>query len=190
MEPVVIDNFLSPRYFSVIKEFIEHFSFPWKFKKDITHPDDPNSNLNSFGFDNWVIENFESNNSQISQILAGFCGQLLDVTECSRLFKCRIDMTMFSSTKHRHTPHVDLYESHVASVFYLTDSDAETIIYDKQCFSHEQYQNNINFDELKITNTIIPKENRLLFFDGSYLHTGCSPSKYKNRIIINSDLIK
>jgi hypothetical protein len=190
MEPVVIDNFLSPKYFLTIKQFIEDSNFSWFFKKDITHPNDPNINLNSFGFDNWVVQNFESTGSQISQILTGFFGQLLDTTECSRLSKSRIDMTMFSSTKHRHTTHVDLFEPHIASVFYITDSDAETIIYDKQCFSCEQYQNNINFDELKITNTIIPKENRLLFFDGSYLHTGCSPSEYKNRIIINSDLIK
>jgi hypothetical protein len=37
---------------------------------------------------------------------------------------------------------------------------------------------------------IKPKENRLLVFDGSYLHTGCSPAKYKNRVIINTDLVK
>lgn len=190
MEPVVIDNFLSSNYFSTIKKFIEDRNFNWFLKKNITYPDVPNLNLNSFGFDNFVVDDFELVNSQISQILTGFYGQLLDVTECSRLFKSRIDMTMFSASKYRHEVHVDLYEPHVSSIFYITDSDAETIIYDTKCFSHEQYKNNIDISALKVSNTIVPKENRLLFFDGSYLHTGHSPSKYKNRIIINSNLIK
>jgi hypothetical protein len=34
---------------------------------------------------------------------------------------------------------------------------------------------------------ISPKANRLALFDGDYLHTGSSPRKYKNKILINSN---
>jgi len=189
MKPVVIDNFLSPRYFSRVKEIIEDYNFSWNFKKDITWPNDPNDTLYSYGFDQWIIENYQSNNCYLFQILTGFYSQLLDVTNCNQISKSRIDMVTYSPEKYQHTIHVDEYFPHVASVFYITDSDAETILFDKQCFSCNQYYNNIDFSSLNIVQKIKPKENRLLFFDGSYLHTGCSPAEYKNRIIINTDLV-
>jgi hypothetical protein len=190
MEPVIIDNFLSPRYFARIKEVIESKQFTWYFKKDITWPDDPNNSLCSFGFDYLLIENFKAENSNIFNILTAFYCELLDATNCSKISKSRIDMVTYSPEKHQHSIHVDEYFPHIASVFYITDSDAETVLYDTQCFNIDQYQNKINFDRLKDIAKIKPKENRLLFFDGSYLHTGRSPSKYKNRIIINTDLVK
>jgi len=190
MEPVVIDNFLSPRYFSRIKEVIESCNFNWRFKKDITWPNDPNNSLYSYGFDHWLIENYQGYNCDIFNILSAFYCELLEVTNCSQISKSRIDMVTYSPEKHQHTIHVDEYFPHIASVFYMTDSDAETIIYDRQCFSFDQYQNNIDFNQLNPILKVEPKENRLLFFDGTYLHTGCSPAKYKNRIIINTDLVK
>jgi len=190
MKPVVIDNFLSPKYFSRVKEIIDSNNFSWRFKKDITWPNDPNDTLYSYGFDYWVIENFQSNNCDIFKILTGFYCELLGATDCSKISKSRVDMVTYSPEKHQHSIHVDEYFPHIASVFYITDSDAETILFDQQCFSYDQYFNNIDLSTLNVVEKIKPKENRLLFFDGSYLHTGCSPSKYKNRIIINTDLVK
>jgi hypothetical protein len=186
----IIDNFLSLRHFSKLKEVIESSEFSWHYRKDITWPDNPNNSLYSFGFDHILIENYQVYNSNICNILTGFYCELLDVTECSKISKSRVDMVTYCPEKTQHTIHVDEYFPHIASIFYFTDSDAETILYDHQCFSFDQYLEYINFDELKIIQEIQPKENRLLFFDGSILHTGKSPSKYKNRIIINTDLVK
>ena len=44
--------------------------------------------------------------------------------------------------------------------------------------------------ELKEYDRVSPKANRLVIFDGDLLHTGCSPTKHKNRIIINSNYMK
>jgi len=186
----IVDNFLSFRYFSKIKEVIESHEFPWYFKKNITWISDPNDTLYSYGFDYWLIENYQSSNTNIFNILTGFYCELLDITECSQISKSRIDMVTHSPEKHQHTIHIDEFFPHIASVFYLTDSDAETILFDQQCFSPDQYDNNIDFSTLNVVEKVQPKENRLLFFDGTYLHTGCSPAKYKNRIIINTDLVK
>jgi hypothetical protein len=190
MEPVIIDNFLTPRYFSRLKEIVENTNFVWYFQKCITYPNSKNDSLYSFGFDNHVISNFNVVNDYLFNFLSGFYSQLLDVTECSGISKSRFDMVTHSPVKHQHTIHVDEFFNHIASVFYITDSDAETIIYDQQCFSESQYIENIDFATLNVVKKIKPKENRLLFFDGSYLHTGCSPAEYKNRIIINTDLVK
>jgi hypothetical protein len=42
----------------------------------------------------------------------------------------------------------------------------------------------------EILERVSPKANRLVLFDGNLLHTGSSPTKHKNRILINSNYIK
>ena len=44
--------------------------------------------------------------------------------------------------------------------------------------------------DLKEYDRVSPKANRLVLFDGDLLHTGCSPTKHKRRILINSNYIK
>jgi len=187
----VIDDFLPQPYFEMIRDKITHCSFPWYFKKDITYPSIDsllNKNLNSYGLDHFVIEDNESCNVEMSSLLSGFFGSLMLITERSKISKCRIDMTLHTKPKYKHTPHVDMFTDHIASVFYLTNSDGETEIYDEICYSMDQYVNT-DFSKLTLTHQVEPKENRLLLFDGKYLHTGHSPFRTKNRVIINTDLV-
>ena len=51
--------------------------------------------------------------------------------------------------------------------------------------SKEEYDK-IEINDLTIRQRVEPKKGRVLIFDGSILHTGCSPHKFKNRIILNS----
>ena len=44
--------------------------------------------------------------------------------------------------------------------------------------------------DLKECERISPKANRLALFDGDLLHTGSSPRKHKNKILINSNYSK
>ena len=77
------------------------------------------------------------------------------------------------------------YMPHYSAVYYVNDSDGDTIIYD------QQFQGNPNPPlELTEKRRIDPKANRLLLFNGKYFHTGSSPAKNKNRIIINGNYFK
>ena len=185
----VIDDFLPRPYFNEIQKLLESNNFPWFYKKNITDVFYKDDNLSSFGFDNIAIENNGvKNNSEFALMLSGFLGQLLQVTKMSKVFRCRADLTLYSPKKYQHSPHVDLWEDHIACVFYITNSDAETILFKEKCYSFENYVG-IDLSNLTIKTKIIPKENRLLFFDGRLLHTGHSPSEYSHRIIINTDLV-
>ena len=72
----------------------------------------------------------------------------------------------------------------IASIFYVNETDGDTIFYNVK-------QTDVaNYKDLKEYDRVSPKANRLVIFDGDLLHTGCSPTKYKNRILINSNYIK
>ena len=190
----VVDDFLPKSNFKSIRDEIISPEFPWNYKSDISsgHGWDDESSLNSFGFFH-VVHNEEGVPiSGYARSLQGFTTLIYDcITQGDMEFtigKCRVDMTTYSPEKHMHTPHVDVYAPHFASVYYLTDSDAETVIYDRQIYSHEEYLKT-DLGDLRPLHSIEAKENRIVIFDGTYLHTGHSPSKYKNRIIINTDFL-
>ena len=95
-------------------------------------------------------------------------------------------MTMYNPNQHMHEPHIDVNEPHVAAVYYVNDSDGNTVLYKQR----SEVNDRSTFPEqLDVLIEVEPKANRLLMFDGSLIHTGHSPSKTNSRVIINSDYI-
>ena len=90
-------------------------------------------------------------------------------------------MTVFNASNHKHTS-CGLFGSTCNSNLLCHDSDGETIIYDEKSTGKT-----FNYDKMKVKETIQPKANRIVIFDGSLYHTGHSPSKHSNRILINSN---
>ncbi len=195
---IVIDDFLSKTYFEMLKKEVFSTRFTWTYRENITYKDDSkvfvdwdnyfNSNSNSeFGFSHEIYYDGESL-SHLNLFLSSFFASLLDVSKAKKILRSRVDMVTYSPEKYKHFPHVDFYFPHISSVFYLTDSDAETVIYDLKCDSYHDILG-IDVKGLKEIAKIKPKENRILFFDGSYLHTGHSPSQFKKRVLINTNLL-
>jgi hypothetical protein len=188
MGVTVIDNFLDRSYFLYIKNHIESPYFEWFFQKDITNTGSDKPSLYSYGFNHFAVDQRAHRDTTLSYILSGFYGKLVDTVQHPIIERCRVDMVTHSPENYVHPVHIDFEIPHIASVFYITDSDAETIIYDKKCDTIEEV-NKLNSEDLTILKKVQPRENRLIFFDGRYVHTGSSPAKYRNRIIINTDLV-
>ena len=66
-------------------------------------------------------------------------------------------------------PHIDTNEPHLVCLYYVNDSDGDTIFYD---------ENN------KIIKQVSPKKGRIVFFDGLIKHSGSRP-KNNHRVILN-----
>ena len=102
---------------------------------------------------------------------------------CENIIRSRLDMTVYTPGGMRCDPHVDSPHSHVATIFYMNDSDGNTVIF------NERFEGSPEIDESKLTvqKEIEPKANRLLIFDGHYIHTGHVPAHHNNRVILNSN---
>jgi len=72
-------------------------------------------------------------------------------------------------------PHTDLIVPHYVLIYYVNNSDGDTLFFDK---------------ELNITNRIAPDKGKILLFDGDLLHAGTNPKVSDKRIILNIDLQK
>lgn len=60
-----------------------------------------------------------------------------------------------------YSPHTDSNESHYVCLYYVTDSDGDTVFY------------GVNGDEIK---RVSPKKGRIIFFDGSIYHAASQPT--------------
>ncbi|MGZ4849790.1 MAG: hypothetical protein ACXV2C_00190 [Candidatus Bathyarchaeia archaeon] len=81
--------------------------------------------------------------------------------------------------------HVDLEEDHYACVYYLCDTDGDTIIYEQTKFDTPFGSQHVNLVEHK---RVSPKKGRLVIFDGARYHCSSQP-RNSYRCIINMDLI-
>lgn len=83
-------------------------------------------------------------------------------------------------------PHVDLANfKHLVILYYVTDADGETVIYDNQFVENQKIP---NFEDLKEKQRVMPKQGRVVCFDGYYWHTSQQPSK-GTRCIINYNVV-
>lgn len=83
-------------------------------------------------------------------------------------------------------PHVDIADfKHLVILYYVTDADGETVIYDNQFKPDEEIP---NFEDLKEKKRVMPKQGRVVCFDGYYWHTSQQPSKGV-RCIINYNVV-
>ena len=82
------------------------------------------------------------------------------------------------------TPHLDRFTPHLVFLYYVCDSDGDTIIYD---YKTEKEGDVPFFEDVKELKRITPKQGRVVIFDGMYWHTAEQPTK-DVRCIINFNI--
>ena len=184
----IIDNALNNSLLISIKERIEASGFPWFFLENSAYPDDKKlvkQNRLNYSFYHKVLDKGKPNEVFSPHILdmTNSIGLILKDSfelETYNVFRLRWGMTTTLNKIHRHTPHTDMQNSsdayipHKVILFYLRDSDGDTYFYDK---------------EHKIIDSVTPKENRAVLFDGSTLHSSSNPIEFVRRIVLNINLI-
>ena len=182
MKLKVIDNFLTKSYHQDILALMNGPNFDWYFNSNISYTQNENSRLNEYGFSHVLWDVDGKRNSNTATLWQPGLYQIMDIVDCNSVLRSRADMTMFSPDEFIHDPHVDFKFPHISVVYYVNDSDGDTIFYNKRHSSEDPIPS-----DLEIVERVSPKANRLVAFEGDIIHTGCSPMKHKNRIIINSN---
>ena len=176
----IIDNALNDSLLISIKERIESkSSMPWYFIEDsAAAPTQFHSNLLNYSFYHIVLDN---NNEILSPSFFDMTNTVSLILKDSfklektyNVYRLRWGMTTTLNKIHKHDPHIDMLLPHKVILFYLNDSDGDTYFYD---------------NEHKIIDSVTPKENRAVLFDGSILHSSSKPIKFARRIVLSIDFM-
>lgn len=185
IEHYIIDNFINPLYHKEILNVLSGPNFEWYYQSNITNTDDiDNTDVNQHGFAHWFVHpNNGLNNSSVSNLIKPLLLKIQNEVNGLSILRARADMTMLANKEYKHKAHVDFNFPNISAVYYVNNSDGNTIIYkEKQTDPSEPLPSTLN-----IIDEVEPIANRLLLFNGFTLHTGSSPVKNKNRILINSN---
>ena len=200
----VIDNFLTETYHKAILETMTSGTFEWYYGDSITGSlgiknSDATNIFNGYGFSHiyWHEKgdpggpDYPGPVGPYARFIQPMLFQILDVVRSNPspdnynfIWRSRADMvTWTGKDEFIHAPHVDINFPNIASIFYVNESDGDTVFY------NTKEEDITHYSELTEHERVSPKPNRLVMFRGDLLHTGCSPTKHANRILINSNFV-
>ena len=198
---VIVDDAVPLAAFYFMKRIIERDDFNWKFISNsafdqtyITHDD----NTNQYSFSHPCDENSFIYGVCIQALLSSFSKTSLPWPQS--VYRVRIGMHTSNDQKVVNTPHVDMatpqpdgslrFDPHTTALLYLTDSDGETILYDRNCIVGEDVRSVVDKNVSDVKQIKIQcRENRVVFFNGSRLHSSTRQTTPARRIVINYNYI-
>tara|TARA_B100001996_G_scaffold375213_1_gene354859 strand:- start:657 stop:1244 length:588 start_codon:yes stop_codon:yes gene_type:complete len=175
---LVFDDIIDLDYQNKIKHILtddgqyKGFYFPWYFTPDVTGVRSSDSQRRSAFFHGFVIEKKGSAGIIDSAFHELFIPLILNV--CDKLNRKQMDILQGRSFfqlplnykgERRDTPHIDTLDDHFVMLYYVCDSDGDTLIYNEKSKS----------DIYTLQKRVTPKQGRVVLFDGSYYHTGEQP---------------
>jgi hypothetical protein len=179
---LIIDDFIPIEEQEKIKEYLLGRKFPWFFVPNITNPNDEVS-IPAFSHV-FMEKGIISSNVYESLSFIGKLGALKYDANYKNIFNVRSFLQLPSNSNTINPYHVDLLEDHIVVLYYVIDSNGDTIILNKKYDS-----SNVDLTNSEIVQRVTPKQGRVLIFDGLTYHASSTP-KDAVRCIINFDIIK
>jgi hypothetical protein len=171
---------------SILPEKMENYiyntltskEFPWYYRDNISYTEVTPRNINEYGFvhmidyygnatGNGYLDSF---NDLIKSTIPIFEKEFN--IQYSSIGRIRIGLqTKVSESSVLYKPHTDSRRPHSSVIYYVNDSDGDTIFYKGQ-----SYQENVR---------IKPEKGKAICFNDSLFHGGSSPVVNSKRIVIN-----
>ena len=194
----VFDDFISERYANEIEQRLFGNFFPWYFAPDVSVDasllDQSKYKLRPAAFH--MLRQNSITNSNFYEFIEPMIIAAADKAgiEYKDVYKCRafLQYPLADSIIKNSKPdpaHIDDEEPHIVVLYYVMDSDGDTIIYDKKWDGIEdRHVYGSQYDNWNIEQKVTPKKGRVVVFDGRYFHTAEQP-RNNLRCVLNANLL-
>ena len=186
-EIIVIDDVIDPDYQEQIRSILlgevnyGDYEFPWYYTKDITKSDLPNSQKRP-AFSHLYVKSYGQVVSEFHDIfldLITVCCHRLEMTEVNVIQgNSFLQLPLTTKRGKVDTPHIDTNEKNFVMLYYVCDSDGDTIIYNEK----------VESEKYTVKESVTPKQGRVVLFDGGLFHTAEQPIS-NTRCIVNYNLV-
>lgn len=192
---LVIENALPEELFDKLKIHIFDTNFPWYYTQTVAPVQSGDCTYDRI-FCHLFYQSMDEVpiKDELMKSLTDTCiASILEKTNLTikDLYRSRTNLETIKPIKYQHTPHVDDNKKHVAGILYMNDSDGDTVFY-KQRFDpsiDRHWTEDILFHQsnggFEIEQTVSPKSNKVVLFDGFQYHGNFSPTVSHTRCVIN-----
>ena len=189
----IFDDIISELDQNKLEEYVKLSNLKWNYQHNITGQ---YGGTDSLKLPANVLKSIDITDTPILNIINSIKLNLLSKLnlEFKKDYRYKINWTTPISENYdfKNLIHVDMNVAHIAIVYYINNTDGNTIfLNNKRGNSAESHQNNfkgINLDDFEIVNRVPPQKGRAVIFDGNIYHYGEYPT-ITDRFIINFDLV-
>jgi hypothetical protein len=190
------DNIVDIEIQNEIEKYVYDKNLHWDIKTNITKNEGINTN---YSFPAQVISppHIDKNILKFIDIIIDNSLNMIN-KKLVKKYRIKINKTIphrIDTNEEYRLLHIDKAEPHVTIIYYINDSDGDTLIFNDENNKHlkniKQFMNNDNFLDFKnfeLNKCISPKKGRVVVFDGNLWHYGKYPTKGE-RNIININLV-
>lgn len=173
---LVFDDLLPDEECDRIYNELCHSNFPWYIQPKTINPNDKESSVD--GDIMYMSHSYFNNGSQNSSKFLMALALLNEFSsktgiQVTSIIRCQSNLTFPHAEKMVTPQHTDQIDPHYVLIYYVSDSDGETVIY----------------KDGTVLKSVSPKKGRFLIFDGSLFHSGVTPVVSEKRIIFNYNLV-
>ena len=188
----VFDDIIDLDYQNEIKKkLLGEERFPWYYIEDVSSGDSGNQKRGGFTHGYVNEQGIESDYHYLFlELIKKSCSKI-NIKEVNAILG-RSFLQLPSNIKREDvdTPHTDIPVDHFVMLYYVCDSDGDTIIYNEECNNLDEYDDNTNVVKNKIFSIqkkVTPKQGRVVLFNGKLYHTAEQPNN-NIRCVVNYDL--
>jgi hypothetical protein len=188
---LIVDDVISIEKQERIKKTLLGDSFPWFYLNDTTYPSEIYQNTPLIS--HYYRKDYKTNSNFYNLVedigdkgaeLYGF--DYKDVWQVRSFLQFPLNPNWRNSFVDK--LHVDFDTEHLVVLYYVLDSDGDTIIVNKKLNEGEGIDTNLEYTDYEVLHRITPKQGRLVIFNGKYYHTAEQPTTGM-RCIINFNLV-
>ena len=190
----VIENFFAPDVFSVLAQEVISGNVGWyALPGRAGTGDTEDTTLEDYGF------------ASVYDIRASFIATYVEaavVTELNKqlgvriknLIRIRLGLQTYVGGSGVSSPHTDHDSPHKTLLVYLNDADGDTIFYD-MVYEPDSGEHPIEYarkrkEWLHVKDTVTPRANKAVVFDGMRYHSSSQPTKTQMRYVLNVNFVE
>ncbi len=181
-----INNVLGSNAFSELQYRILEGNIPWYFGESTAYKGE--TNQFDFSFSHLIVNDGKPVSPLFDIALMAFM-QCLDETDqkIDTLYRMRLGLITPTKETIVHSAHIDSDTPHMTGLFYLNNSDGDTILYNNMFETNcgMSSQDYIKTQQLSILEKFTPTENTFVCFDGFRYHSSSTPTLNKKRVVLN-----
>lgn len=189
----VLDNVVPVEIQDKVLDMVQHHRFNWHFAPSNVYEDDENrgqtfldnQTVDSYQFYHLFLQTQMGYNEPFYQNFRPLIQEIQKSFDLQSRNVLRVKANMLTNNRRfyplAYNPaHVDNEEEHWVVVYYVNDSDGDTVIF------NETYGS--SFDKLTEQARVSPKKGRAVCFPGKYFHASSNPINSEWRCVFNINL--
>jgi len=189
---IEIDNIITQSYQDQIESQVTEKTFPWYYNPTMVADQilQHDIDYNLSGFHHFLYEDAQAVSPFFNFLypLVLSIQDNVDIPMKHSIERMRLNMSLRykGSTRDHHLPHIDSLYEHWNAIYYVNDSDGDTVIFEEtnETFDSNDldYIENHTFTPL---HRVTPKKGKLLVFNGKYYHASSFCQQSRHRIVLN-----